>query len=408
LGKTALQVLWPDGPTTISKARTRPVNMGDYWLISTYHPSMHTSGRQDLVDEYLRVFETTARLITGEYAEINPTIWFVRDGNDYARALRQLQQAKRVVFDLETNIPKGAKKNFPERSTFWMPTADIVCAAFATSPDKPVWVFPRKYLDTQVSAALYRKPLIGHNIKYDLVAWAHFIDPDLLYWCQPEDTMLMMATQDQGKVGNSLETLTSTLLGAPDWKNEAWRAVEEENERRRKARQKQNASLADIPLQVTGAMCARDVFATLRLYDFILRNREVPKVYKRLMIPALKALSRLELTGLGVDQKYYGALSKATAKHVENLKARMELVPEIRSVAETTGQPFNFNSLPQQYVLLDETRLEVRDRTPTGNPKLSKDILALLAKKHRAWALVDGAKKNSNLISKFLDPLRYH
>lgn len=123
---------------------------------------------------------------------------------------------------------------------------------------------------------------------------------------------------------------------------------------------------------------AKDTNYTLRIYDNLKKRlKKDPtlwKIFSSLVMPASRALFKVERTGLYVN------LKKMDDTAVENAK---ELNQTLTKLNVLVGHNVNWNS-PQQVavVLFDELGLPVIEKTKTGNPATGEATLVALKDQH--------------------------
>lgn len=122
---------------------------------------------------------------------------------------------------------------------------------------------------------------------------------------------------------------------------------------------------------------ARRVVAIQRLEEPLrseLENREELDLYRRLELPLVMVLAKMEREGIGVDRSYLEGLGQ---------KLRDELAALEREIHRLAGEPFNVNSTDQlRSVLFDRLGLPVVKKTSTGKPSTDASVLEKLAEEH--------------------------
>lgn len=437
LGSAALKALWPDGPTSIVKAKGAPIKIGNRWLIVTYSPAMHTSGRQDLTTEYTRVFELATQICEGNYQTDNPDIREVREQADYAKMLTQIQEASEVVIDVEN--PTSNQHDDPSRYTFWMTNPAVICLGVGTSPKQPVWVMRRQWITQDLLRLIAAKNVVGANVKHDLTALAWDVWPGFLDAIQSiDDTMLWHGSRDQNVWGNGLKELAEKYLGAAAWVWPIRQALDAERGRVVEARREQKSrqrtarhlgrpwaeepipwpTLADIDWATLREYNGRDVYYTMRLIQYLRERTEPAPVYRSLLVPGTLTLARMELNGVGADEQWRAGLEKAFEQKAVYLNERLHTFPEIKRILVKQGLScdpndpktwFNPKSTPHKTALIEECNVEVTERTSTGAPKTDKRVVqALINEGFTVWKYVQALTTTRDRLSKFIRPLAHH
>lgn len=413
LGVTALRAVWPKGPGTIHKARMAPVKLGNAWVVTTYHPSMHVSGRKDLTAEYERVFSVAASLLEGTYGNQEPDIREVESPEDLQECGKQILSSDVLYFDCETDT----HSKVPSKATIWMPEARLLCVGVGTKPGEPVWVIHARFMTEAFTRLWYGKTVIAHAVKFDLQCIYRFVDRHIWEHVSYEDTLLMHSTLDQGKADNDLEHLAVEHLGVPSWKAMAWDLVDAEDARRKKLRQPMTATLADIPFRSLVEYNGRDVFFGMRLYEHLKKKTPPLPVYQELILPAVRTLAEMEQLGLGVSKQVVDVLERLYTDKVEILNREVRQFPEVQRVElkryEAKGKltPFNALSTDDLRSLLDECDLEVFARTEkTDKPSVTRETIEQLADdpSYPVWDHVRWIRRHDLMLGKFLRPYGAH
>ncbi|WP_413729167.1 DNA polymerase I [Sodalis sp. RH22] len=138
---------------------------------------------------------------------------------------------------------------------------------------------------------------------------------------------------------------------------------------------KNQLTFNQIALEQAGPYAAEDVDVTLRLHEKlwpqIEREDGLKKVFEEIEMPLVPVLSRIERTGVLIDEKILAAHS------VELTKRLGELETEAHELA---GEAFNLSSTKQlQAILYDKQKLPILKKTPGGAPSTNEEVLAELA-----------------------------
>ncbi|OZI14442.1 DNA polymerase I [Sodalis-like symbiont of Philaenus spumarius] len=130
-----------------------------------------------------------------------------------------------------------------------------------------------------------------------------------------------------------------------------------------------------IAIAQAAPYAAEDADVTLRLHQKlwprIWQAPELKKVFKEIEMPLVPVLSRIERTGVLIDESILAAHSVELAKRLEELEG------EAHQLAE---EPFNLSSTKQlQAILYDKQKLPVLKKTPGAAPSTNEEVLAELA-----------------------------
>lgn len=133
-----------------------------------------------------------------------------------------------------------------------------------------------------------------------------------------------------------------------------------------------------VAIDAATAYAAEDADVTLRLHTVLApRLAAEPKleqVYRRIEMPLVPVLRRIEANGVLVDRQALRAQSAALSTRMLALR---------QQAAELAGRSFNLDSPKQlQGVLFDELKLPVALKTPSGQPSTNEEALEAIAERH--------------------------
>ena len=141
---------------------------------------------------------------------------------------------------------------------------------------------------------------------------------------------------------------------------------------------KDQLSMRDIPISVVSEYAAEDADITFQLrniFDKLLDNGSVRKLFEEIEMPLVNVLSAMEAEGITVDQSVLRDLSGILTVDIQAVEK------EIQSMA---GKPFNVSS-PKQVgeVLFENLKITEKPvKTKTGQYSTSEDVLSKLENKH--------------------------
>ncbi|MDK9758202.1 DNA polymerase I [Vibrio sp. D173a] len=138
---------------------------------------------------------------------------------------------------------------------------------------------------------------------------------------------------------------------------------------------KNQLTFNQIDLDEASPYAAEDADVTLRLHNRLFANIEqdekLKTVYEEIEMPLVPVLSRIERTGVLIDDM------KLSAQSVEIAARLDELEQKAYEIAE---QEFNMNSPKQlQALLFEKMGLPVIKKTPSGTPSTNEEVLQELA-----------------------------
>ncbi|MDP4491603.1 DNA polymerase I [Vibrio sp. AH4] len=281
---------------------------------------------------------------------------------DFNLWLEKLQQADLFAFDTETD------------SLDYM-VANLVGVSFAVAEGEAAYIpVAHDYLDApqQLDRAwviAQLKPLledenkakVGQNLKYDASVIARYgVDLRGIR----HDTML------QSYVYNSVG-------GKHDMDSLALRFLQHSciSFEQIAGKGKNQLTFNQIDLQEAAQYAAEDADVTLRLHKrispLIEQDSKLEQVYREIEMPLVPVLSRIERTGVMIDDMLLSAQSQEIALRLDELE---------KKAYELAGQPFNLSSPKQlQTILFEQMKLPVLQKTPSGTPSTNEEVLQELA-----------------------------
>ncbi len=230
LGVTAMKaVLKEHAPKALNKAIGDPIKMKelDYFVLVTYDPVMHQSGRKDLFNEYYRVFGMADKLASGDFHEEVVEYELVTKA-DRAFEIAETLQTK-IILDIEDNHNKKDKV----RKTVWHKNVKIILLQITekVGTKYKTYVFTPDVLSSRLFTRICKNRIIvGHNIKYDFQCiyavyrvnvYALILD----YVC----TFLKFVSVDQGRTGNGLKALAIMYFNINAYDTILWQEIDRSN-----------------------------------------------------------------------------------------------------------------------------------------------------------------------------------
>ena len=230
---------------------------------------------------------------------------------------------------------------------------------------------------------------IGQNIKYDFIIFKnHGIELTSV-----EDTMLLSYTLDAGNNRHNMDTLSELHLG---YKTISYKDLVGTG--------KKQLNFSDVDLKSATEYAAEDADITLRLYE-VLYDRAVKenleKIYEEFEKPMIKILSKLETSGIKVDDQYLKKLSN---------KFEDRLIKIEKEIYKISGKKFNIGS-PKQLgeIIYNDLKIAKLKKTKKGSLATSAKILEDLALTgHKFPNLVLEWRQVSKLKSTYTDALQEH
>ncbi|KAB2116035.1 DNA polymerase I [Vibrio alginolyticus] len=164
---------------------------------------------------------------------------------------------------------------------------------------------------------------------------------------------------------------------------------------------KNQLTFNQIELEQASPYAAEDADVTLRLHNRLFANidqdESLKTVYEEIEMPLVPVLSRIERTGVFIDEM------KLSAQSVEITARLDELEKKAYEIAE---QEFNMNSPKQlQVILFEKMGLPVVKKTPSGTPSTNEEVLQELALDYPLPKLILEYRGLAKLKSTYTDKL---
>ncbi|MDS1773146.1 DNA polymerase I [Vibrio vulnificus] len=164
---------------------------------------------------------------------------------------------------------------------------------------------------------------------------------------------------------------------------------------------KNQLTFNQIDLNEAAVYAAEDADVTLRLHNRLFANIEQDEklnaIYQEIEVPLVPVLSRMERTGVLIDDMKLSAQSQEIAVRLGELEQK---------AYEIAGQPFNMNSPKQlQTILFEQMGLPVIKKTPSGSPSTAEEVLQELALDYSLPSVIMEYRGLAKLKSTYTDKL---
>ncbi|MDP2574888.1 DNA polymerase I [Vibrio penaeicida] len=202
---------------------------------------------------------------------------------------------------------------------------------------------------------------VGQNLKYDASVLARY---DIEMQGIKHDTMLASYVYNSVGGKHDMDSLALRFLQHSCMSFESIAG-----------KGKNQLTFNQIDLEEASPYAAEDADVTLRLHNRIYSNLEQDEklnyIYKDIEIPLVPVLSRIERTGVIIDDMLLGAQSQEIAVRLDELEQK---------AYELAGDKFNLSSPKQlQAILFEKMGLPVLKKTPSGAPSTNEEVLQDLA-----------------------------
>ncbi|MGR5096327.1 DNA polymerase I [Vibrio maritimus] len=164
---------------------------------------------------------------------------------------------------------------------------------------------------------------------------------------------------------------------------------------------KSQLTFNQIEMDQASPYAAEDADVTLRLHQRINaeleKNDALNRVYQEIEVPLVPVLSRIERTGVLIDDMLLGAQSQEIAARLDELEQKS---------FEIAGEEFNLSSPKQlQAIFFEKMGLPVLKKTPSGAPSTNEEVLQELALDYPLPKLILEYRGLAKLKSTYTDKL---
>jgi len=300
----------------------------------------------------------------------------------------RLETSELIALDTETTSKNPMK-------------AELVGFSFSMKPDEAFYIpCGHDYADAPEQLDLNEvlhllKPVlenpnikkVGQNIKYD---WLVFIRNGVDLQGVIFDTMLASYLINPSKRAHSLDQIALDFL---DHKTITYADVV--------GKGKKNRGFGQVPIEKAIPYACEDADITLLAKNVLqpkLKEIGLFDLFKKVEMPLVPVLMRMEQTGVSVDTEKLLGLSKSFEQRLEGLESQIFAV---------AGEEFNIKSSQQLgYILFEKLKLPVQKKTrkKTGYSTDVK-VLTVLARHHELPALILEHRTLAKLKSTYADAL---
>ncbi|EKN3980498.1 DNA polymerase I [Yersinia enterocolitica] len=318
-------------------------------------PTAQASNKAFVAPESAPVAEVTAVLSQENYQTI-------LDEKSLSDWIERLKKAEVFAFDTETDGLDTLSSN-------------LIGLSFAVAPGEAAYLpLAHDYLDAPAQldrdwVLAQLKPLleddkalkVGQNLKFDQSMLARYgIDLCGIAF----DTMLESYVLDSVAGRHDMDSLAERYL------NHKTITFEEIA-----GKGKNQLTFNQIALEQAGPYAAEDADVTLQLHlvlwPKLQQSEGLKRVFQEIEMPLLPILSRIERTGVLIDQNILAAHSKELTIRLDELE---------KQAHELAEEPFNLASPKQlQVILYEKQKLPILKKTPGGAASTNEEVLAELA-----------------------------
>ncbi|MGB2079863.1 MAG: DNA polymerase I, partial [Vibrio sp.] len=164
---------------------------------------------------------------------------------------------------------------------------------------------------------------------------------------------------------------------------------------------KKQLTFNQLDIEEAGIYAAEDADVTLRLHHRLQaaleQNPQLLSIYQDIEVPLVPVISKIERTGVMIDDMLLSAQSQEIAQRLEELE---------RKAYEIAEQEFNLSSPKQlQAILFEKMGLPVVKKTPSGAPSTNEEVLQELALDYPLPKLILEHRGLAKLKSTYTDKL---
>ena len=248
--------------------------------------------------------------------------------------------------------------------------------------------------------------VVFHNAKFDLKMLEYHFD---FKFPNVSDTMLMHYVLDETQGSHGLKQLAMKYTDYGDYD----KALDEfkTNYCREHKILKGDFSYDLIPFDIMYPYAAIDTAVTYDLYQMfvkkIVKNVQLKKVYKELMVPGMLFLKDVEENGVPFDLPRLQKVQGLMETEIQEAKEKLYGYKEVHTFDEEQGKVFNPNSTQQLRVLLfDYLGLTPTGKlTGTGAASTDAEVLKKLAEEHPIPGVILDIRQKSKIKNTYLDKI---
>jgi DNA polymerase I-like protein with 3'-5' exonuclease and polymerase domains len=248
--------------------------------------------------------------------------------------------------------------------------------------------------------------VVFHNAKFDLKMLEYHFD---FKFPNVSDTMLMHYVLDETQGSHGLKQLAMKYTDYGDYD----RALDDFKTQycREHKILKGDFSYDLIPFDIMYPYAAIDTAVTYDLYQMfvkkIVRNVQLKKVYKELMVPGMLFLKDVEENGVPFDLPRLQKVQGLMETEIQEAKEKLYGYKEVHTFEEEQGKVFNPNSTQQLRVLLfDYLALTPTGKlTGTGAASTDAEVLKKLAEEHPIPGVILDIRQKSKIKNTYLDKI---
>lgn len=231
---------------------------------------------------------------------------------------------------------------------------------------------------------------IGHNLKFDLIVLSKY---NLTLSGSFFDTMVAHSLLEPDQ-RHGMDYLSESLLGYSPISITSLIGSDKKNQ----------ISMSDVPVHQVSEYAAEDADITFQLFELfqkLITQNNLEKVFYQIEMPLLKVLVSMEVQGVKIDVHALNEISKNLGESIDSLTQK---------IYSQAGAEFNLNS-PKQLgkVLFEDLQIvEKPKKTKTGQYATNEQVLLSLASTHPIVQDILKYRGLTKLKSTYVDTLPSH
>lgn len=317
-------------------------------------------------DDIIKAFSNLEKVLnnTNQTLKNEKDYCYIETDSQLEAYKEQLASCELLVVDIET-------------SSLTPRTGSILGVALSTKPHQGLYVTAAIIAKNRdwFYELFASKKCIFHNAKFDINFLNYeygFVFPDF------EDTMLLHYCLEESVGTHGLKSLALRFTDLGDYEREL-------DEYKKTWARKQKIKLEDfnygmLPSEILAPYAQKDGDATFQLYmkfkPIVDKSPEFTKLYTTILIPATRALIKLESNGGPIDRAQVELLASQYQIDVEECLAEIGLSEAVQRFERIHGKIFNPNSTAQlRELFFNILNLRPTKKTDTGAWSVDKEVL---------------------------------
>lgn len=263
-----------------------------------------------------------------------------------------------------------------------------------------------KEVEDKLQYLFNKYKIVLHNAKFDLKFFQYHFNfkfPDF------EDTLVIHYLLDETQGSHGLKSLALKYTDYGDYDSEL--DSFKKDYCRSHGILESEFSYDLIPFEVMVPYAVIDVFATLSIYNkfkpILEKNSKLLNLYNSLMIPAVRALIKIELAGVPFDKSRLEYAKVVLDKEINEATNHLYSLQEVLDFQKEQGKDFNPNSVLQlRKLLFDKLKLiPLNKKTGTGLQSTDAEVLEYLEGQHEVVNSIIKIRKLGKIMNTYVENL---